>query len=303
MSISAKPDYHSKLAAKYKAILDVGHPYLSFINQRTHPLLCHLQKACQASVASGDSPLDSVDSPTLIAAEPVPTKAAPVPTIANILPRPELPPPISKASGVSRAAPQPQYCDGRVGSGLGHALMAHASATGGIGGAKSMRAKKLDFDFDFDEAIEEATAPSSGMLNKTKTRFSMWLQRLSEFFFVTICTSLYSLGLHLYMINQWMSLFFLITFSWAHSNRLLFPNHWSQDMFSYCQQCLYRCHYWTLSYWSSALTTTTATNTRRQWSCRELEIFKCESNFISWLVRGVGSRLLRDAQNLWLNSL
>lgn len=44
--------------------------------------------------------------------------------------------------------------------GLGNALMAHASATGGIGGVKQVKAKKLDFDFDFDEALEEAVTTS-----------------------------------------------------------------------------------------------------------------------------------------------
>lgn len=127
-----------------------------------------LQKSCEQVLAAapGAASFDSVDSSPNCgsSSESLPKASAQSPASAPLTPvalSSESLPPISKASGIPR--PSPQYHDPTVNStgSLGSALMAHASATGGIVGAKIVKAKKLDIDFDFDEALEEAATRNS----------------------------------------------------------------------------------------------------------------------------------------------
>lgn len=130
------------------------------------------QKVCQQAMGvircDRSMSADSTDLPAMKDTSPVAPESSPVQqrppllgtsTVPTLAPQAELQP-ISKASGFQRAPPQYAGVHS-TSNGLGQALMAHAAATGGNVGVKSVKAKKLDLDFDFDEAAQEANAYSS----------------------------------------------------------------------------------------------------------------------------------------------
>lgn len=150
--------------------------------------LCFLQKACQKTLddvqgerqgsldlkdearALKSATIDSTQQETEQETQkPHLSKAdvehlAPIaPTTASTLPSVK-PPPISKASHIPWTGSQdrnPSSWTTDRAEDSATVSVVHAPAASGFGGGKGLKAKKLDIDFDFEEALEEATTYSN----------------------------------------------------------------------------------------------------------------------------------------------